>query len=48
MLSIPWLNPQEVFDYNKLFVRNEKVKKFIEKYNEFPATFMPEFYNYYD
>lgn len=48
MISIPWLEPQEVFDYNKLFVRDEKVKKFIEKYNEFPATFMPSFHNYYD
>lgn len=48
MLSIPWLKPEEVFNYNKLFVKNEKVKKYIEEYNDFPATFMPGFYNYYN
>lgn len=47
MLRVPWLRAEEVFDYNKLFVTDEKVKKYLKKYNDFPATFMKEFYNYY-
>lgn len=48
ILSNPWLKSQEVFDYNKLFVKDEKVRKYITTHNEFPATFMLQFSNYYN
>lgn len=47
MLRAPWLQAKEVFDYNKLFVTDEKVKKYLKTHNDFPATFMKQFYDYY-
>ena len=47
MLRAPWLHAKEVFDYNKLFVTDEKVKKHLKTHNDFPATFMKQFYDYY-
>lgn len=40
MLSIPWLKQEEVSNYNRIFITDEKIKKHLKKISYFSLRFL--------
>lgn len=48
ILTTPWLEDDDVLNYNATFIKDKTVQKFFAEEHDFPNTSMRKFWHYYD